>query len=180
MCTRKINIKSPEQRKISEKLFYIWFCVYGSDVHAGAARNRRSKEYQITAAWKPAFQLIGSQLNAPAQNLLSQNTVITNLLQTTRAPGLRVPSTALELQAGSRSSTQEEILAQPHKWVLGVSVQDQRWDVRRKGLKLARSGHVNSLHLFPVFLCPEKSKNSKTRRYSKGSPLAGVSGFLPL
>lgn len=93
---------------------------------------------------------------------------------------MRVPSTALELQAGSKSSTQEELLAQPHEWVLGVSVQHQRWDIRGKGLKLVQCGHVNSLHLFPVFLCPEKSKNSKTRCYSKGSPLAGVSGFLPL
>lgn len=39
---------------------------------------------------------------------------------------MRVPSTALELQAGSKSSTQEELLAQPHEWVLGVSVQHQR------------------------------------------------------
>lgn len=36
-------------------------------MHAGAAQNGRSKEYQITAAWKPEFQLIGSQLTAPAQ-----------------------------------------------------------------------------------------------------------------
>jgi len=41
--------------------------VYSSDVHAGAAQNGRSKEYQITAARKPEFQLIESQLTAPAQ-----------------------------------------------------------------------------------------------------------------
>lgn len=36
-------------------------------MRAGAARNCKSREYQITAGWKPAFQLIESQLYAPAQ-----------------------------------------------------------------------------------------------------------------
>ena len=129
--------------------------MYGSDVCAGVVRNRRSREYQITAGWKPEFQLMESRLHTPAQEpFVSKRCNYKPPTNTASSAGSAAPSAArhparprrgcgLGRAAPCRSAPAWHRLVRKG---LGTSARGvERCDTNGKGLKRVWSGHAFSL-----------------------------------